>query len=83
MYDSASGPLVVTKFAVLADASSTGPFTPQGVDNPDPGAASGYFVGVDQLVFSKLDVVRISSQGSASPTASGTLAVTVPTRSPA
>ncbi len=59
----ASGPLVVTNFAVLATASSTGPFTPQGVDNPDPSATSGYFVGVDEIAFSKLDVVRISNPG--------------------
>jgi hypothetical protein len=75
----ASGPLVVTKFAVLATASSTGPFTPQGVDNPDPSATSGYFVGVDEIAFSKLDVVRISNPGTASPSASGTLGVNVPT----
>jgi hypothetical protein len=74
----ASGPLVVNKFNVLATAASTGPFTPQGVDNPDPVATLGYFIGVDQLAFSKLDVVRISNPGTATPTASGTLAVNVP-----
>src|SRR5436190_13471085 len=33
---------VVTSFA-LATGTGSGPFTPQGADNPDPGAAQGYF----------------------------------------
>jgi hypothetical protein len=75
----AAGPLVVTKFNLVTSATGSGPFTPQGVDNPDPGAALGYFVGVDNAVFSRLDVIRVTNPGTASPTASVALAVTVPT----
>jgi VCBS repeat-containing protein len=75
----ASETLVFTKFDLVTSATGAGPFTPQGVDDPDPGAASGYFVGVDNAVFSKLDVVRILNPGGGSPTATAALGVNVPT----
>jgi VCBS repeat-containing protein len=72
------GTPVVTTFT-FATGTGSGPFTPQGADNPDPGATQGYFVGVDNAVFSQLDVIRISSPGGSAPTASSSIAVGVPT----
>ncbi len=70
------GPLVVTRFDGAVGAGA-GPFTPQGVDNFDPSATQGYFIGVDNAAFSQLDVRRVSDPGG-TPTLSGNLAVTVP-----
>src|SRR5262249_19036882 len=42
------GPIVVTAFRDLINAVTlVGPESPQGVDNADPAATSGYFVGAD------------------------------------
>ncbi len=71
------GPIVVTTFTLLPTATSAGPFTPQGVDNYDPAATEGYFVGVDNASFSTLVVNRVSNPGG-TPTVSANLAVTVP-----
>jgi VCBS repeat-containing protein len=72
------GTPVVTTFT-FATGTGSGPFTPQGADNPDPGATQGYFVGVDNAVFSQLDVIRISSPGGSTPTASSSIVLAVPT----
>jgi hypothetical protein len=72
------GPITATTFTLLASASGAGPFTPQGVDNYDPSATEGYFVGVDNATFSTLMVNRVSNPGG-TPTVSGNLSVTVPT----
>jgi hypothetical protein len=72
-----AGVLSVTAFRGLALGAGPGPFTPQGVDNDDPASAAGYFVGVDNQVFSILDVRRIINPGTA-PAISGNLALTVP-----
>src|SRR5919197_4962305 len=71
------GPIVVTAFRHLMDGSFNGPYTPQGVDNLDPAATEGYFVGVDGNFFGTLDVRRVSNPGG-TPTMSGNLAITVP-----
>ena len=71
------GPIVTTAFH-LAGTGSTGIYTPQGVDNDDPTATQGYFVGVDAGVFSRLVFQRISTPGG-TPTASGSINLTVPT----
>ena len=71
-----AGPLVVTRFNGAAGAGA-GPFTPQGVDNFAPGATTGFFIGVDNSVFSRLDVRTVTDPGG-TPTLSGDLAVTVP-----
>src|SRR5439155_4070313 len=49
----------------------------KGVDNLDPAATEGYFVGVDANFFGKLDVRRVGTPGG-TPTLSGNLAITVP-----
>jgi subtilase family serine protease len=83
--DLLAGILTVTPFRQLVACNSvtgvcvTGLLTPQGVDNDDPSAAEGYFIGTDGAQFSKLDVRRITSPGG-SPSISGNIAVagTVP-----
>ena len=50
-----AGPLTVTMFAgLVATPTGAGPFSPRGVDNFDPAAAEGYFVGVDNATFSTM-----------------------------
>ena len=73
-----SGTLTVTAFRQLATATGAGPFAPRGVSNDDPTATEGYFIGVDNVVFSKLQVRRVSNPGG-TPSISGNLSLTVPT----
>ncbi len=72
-----AGTLTVTAFRQLTNGSSTGPWTPQGVNNDDPAANEGYFIGVDFVVFSQLDIRRISNPGGI-PSISGNITLTVP-----
>ncbi len=74
-----AGPMVVTKFTPLATVGGAGPASPRGVDNFDPGATVGYFVGADNNQFSRIAFRRISNPGSATPSISGNIRVTVPT----
>jgi hypothetical protein len=67
----------VTLFSPLV-VSGTGPYTPQGADNPDAAATAGYFAGVDLSAFGQLSIVRISQPGG-TPSASAALPVIVPT----
>jgi Putative Ig domain len=77
------GTLTVTTFANLIITSSGrhpqthGPFTPQGVNNDDPAATQGYFIGVDATSFGMLVVRRISNPGG-TPSISANILVTVP-----
>ncbi len=76
-----AGPIAATLFTgLVASASGAGPFSPRGVDNFDPTATEGYFVGVDNATFSTLMFRRVSSSGSGSPTISANISVTVPTK---
>ena len=78
----AGGPVIATRFDLVPSAASNGPYTPQGVDNADPTATAGYFIGVDNLLFSRLVIRRVLTPGG-TPTISGDLNVAVPqTRSP-
>jgi hypothetical protein len=78
--DLLAGTLTVTAFRQLTSCStstfvcSAGPVTPQGVDNDDPGAAEGYFIGVDGASFSKLTMRRVNNPGGV-PSISGNIAV--------
>jgi hypothetical protein len=74
-----TGPIFSTRFAGLATGAGSGPFAPRGVDNYDPVASEGYFVGVDNSLFSTLDIRRVSSPGSLSPTIGPNVQVTVST----
>jgi len=75
--DLLSGTLTVTTFPALAAGTGSGPYTPQGVTDQDPAATEGYFIGVDNQDFSKLDVRRVSNPGG-TPTISGDLTISVP-----
>jgi hypothetical protein len=70
-----TGSLVFTRFTGLQTA---GIWTPQGVDNDEPSAAEGYFIGVDFNVFSRLGIRRVSTPGG-TPTLSAQINLTVPT----
>ena len=74
-----AGPIVVTMFANLAAGAGAGPESPRGVDNFDPGATEGYFVGPDNAAFSTIQFRRVSNPGSLTPTISANIPVTVPT----
>src|SRR4029079_15141260 len=70
---------VVTMFANMAAGAGAGPESPRGVDNFDPGATQGFFVGPDNATFSTIMFRRISNPGSLTPTISANISVTVPT----
>lgn len=73
------GTLTATVFnGLVLNAASAGPLTPQGVSNDDPAATEGYFIGVDNLAFSLLQIRRVSNPGGV-PTLSANISVTVPT----
>ncbi len=74
-----TGPIVVTTFGLVTSATGVGPLSPRGVDNDDPTATEGYFVGSDNATFSKIMFRRVSDPGSTTPTISANIPVTVPT----
>lgn len=72
-----TGPIVVTAFNNLTGtASGAGPYTPQGVDNYDPAATEGYFIGVDNASWGLLQMRRVSTPGG-TPTISSNLSISV------
>jgi IPT/TIG domain len=73
-----AGPIVVTVFRNLAVGTGEGPFTPQGVDNPDPGATEGSFIGVSNAFFGELVLRRVADPGG-TPSVSSNILITVPT----
>src|SRR5262249_23945807 len=78
----AGGPITVTPFRNLNDDSAgNGLFTPPGVDNDDPDASEGYFIGTDAFATGQLDIYRISDPGG-TPSISPTITLTVPATSP-
>ena len=74
-----AGPIVVTAFRNLTggDPYGAGPALPQGVDNYDPAATVGYFIGTDNASFGNLILRRVSNPGG-TPTISGNINITVP-----
>ncbi|HXI84031.1 MAG TPA: hypothetical protein VNL17_08080 [Verrucomicrobiae bacterium] len=71
------GPLVVTAFrGIVPNGSSDGPYSPRGVDNYDPTANEGYFIGVSATLFGRLDLRRVSTPGG-TPTISANILLTV------
>jgi Big-like domain-containing protein/uncharacterized protein DUF11 len=82
-----SGVLTVTPFRELGTftvnsrtgtSSGSGMDTPQGVDNDDPNATEGYFIGVDMTSFSILNLRRVSNPGG-TPSISPNIVLPVPT----
>ena len=72
-----AGPIVCTKYTL--GASSSGIYTPQGVDQLyDPAATEGYFIGTGNGTTGVLYLYRVTNPGSASPTMSSAISLTVP-----
>src|SRR5579862_1903806 len=71
------GTLAYTAFHDVSLYPNSGIYTPQAVDNDDPAATQGYFIGVDNTLTNRLVLLRVSNPG-ASPTISGSIAITVP-----
>jgi hypothetical protein len=68
---------IVTAFHDLTGgASGAGPFAPQGVNNDDPAAATGYFLAVDNTALGTLVLRRIATPGG-TPTISGNINIAV------
>jgi len=75
--DLLAGTLTVTVFRALGTGSVAGPYTPQGVDNYDPGATEGYFIAVDTISFGTLMLRRVSDPGG-TPAISANIAIATP-----
>ena len=74
-----AGPIILTVFrGLVPTGASDGPYTPQGVDNYDPAATEGYFIGVSNAAFGKLMIRRVSTPGG-TPTISADIPLTVST----
>ncbi|HEY3414232.1 MAG TPA: hypothetical protein VGM51_14425 [Armatimonadota bacterium] len=76
-----AGPIAVTAFRNLATMTGITPnpgvYTPQGVDNDDPTAMEGYFIGPENNDYGILVMRRVSTPGG-TPTISGDLNIPVP-----
>lgn len=72
------GPVVTTAFrGLVPDPNTTdGMLTPRGVDNFDPAATEGYFIGVSNAAFGRLIMRRISDPGG-TPVSSADILITV------
>ncbi len=75
-----TGPIVFTRFEDITGIVD-GPLNPAGVDNADPAANEGYFIGPSPFSFGRLCLRRISDPGGV-PAISPTIALTVPATSP-
>ncbi|MDT7605210.1 MAG: hypothetical protein QOF61_3207 [Acidobacteriota bacterium] len=73
------GPVVSTAFrGLIPDPNTTdGMLTPRGVDNYDPAATEGYFIGVSNAAFGRLIFRRIGTP-SGTPTISADILITTP-----
>lgn len=72
------GPMVVTALrGLVASPIADGPVAPQGVDNLDPAAAEGYFIGVSNTLFGRLVLRRVATPGG-TPSVSGNITIAVP-----
>ena len=65
-----AGPIHVTGFQTVSSPAASGPDSPQPATNMDPGAATGYVVGPDNLILNRMDVVKVNNPGTATPTIS-------------
>jgi hypothetical protein len=75
------GPIVTTAFRDLIDLfTGDGPDSPRGVDNYDPAANEGYFMGSDIGLLGRLILLRISDPGG-TPSISPNILITVSTTS--
>ncbi|HEX8335155.1 MAG TPA: lamin tail domain-containing protein [Pyrinomonadaceae bacterium] len=76
------GPVVTTAFRglVVPPFSADGMLTPRGVDNYDPAATEGYFIGTSNLAFGRLIMRRVGTPAG-TPTLSADILITVPATS--
>lgn len=72
------GPIVVSAFRRIASGFGQGPFAPRGVQNDDPSATEGYFIGPSNSFLNQLVMRRVSDPGG-TPSISGNIVVSVPT----
>jgi len=73
-----AGPIVFTTFDdVIDENTGVGPYAPQGVDNFDPGATTGYFIGVNNAEFGSLVIRSVANPGGI-PTLSANKVIVVP-----
>jgi hypothetical protein len=68
------GPVVATAFRNLI--GTDGPFEPRGVDNYDPAAAEGFFIGSSAAAFGRLIMRRVGTPAG-TPTLSANIPITV------
>jgi hypothetical protein len=73
-----AGPIAATAFRGIGVAGGNGVYSPRGVDNDDPAATEGYFIGADVTAMGRLVMRRVSNPGGA-PTISTNINITVPT----
>jgi hypothetical protein len=76
-----TGTLNVTAFRQLQSTGDS-PATPQGVDNDDPAATEGYFIGPSRSNFGRLCMRRITTPGGTPAMSSNIALNTFPTGSP-
>lgn len=72
------GPVVTTAFRGVVAGASDGPFAPRGVDNYDAAATEGYFIGISNAAFGRVNMRRIGTPGGV-PTISADIPITVST----
>ncbi|GMU33795.1 MAG: hypothetical protein HS101_06445 [Planctomycetia bacterium] len=68
------GPIVVSAFRRIANGFGQGPFAPRGVQNDDPSATEGYFIGPSNSFLNQLVMRRVSDPGG-KPSISGNIFV--------
>ena len=71
-----AGPIAATAFRTAGGIAS-GIYVPQGVDNDDPAATEGYFIGTDAGVYGKINIIRVNTPGG-TPTLTNLTAITIP-----
>ena len=71
------GPIVTTAFRGVVVGAGDGPFAPRGVDNYDPAATEGYFIGISNAAFSRVNMRRVGTPGG-TPTISADIPINTP-----
>ncbi len=71
-----AGPIAATAFR-SAGGNASGIYVPQGVDNDDPAATEGYFIGTDAGVYGKINIIRVNTPGG-TPTITNLTSLTIP-----
>ena len=71
------GPIVVTVFRDIKDVYGSAFYTPQGADNDDPNATTGYIVNVSQSYYGQLNLIQVKTPGG-TPALSSPYAISVP-----